>query len=214
MKLSLLSAALLAFFPAVAPAITINIFSDVLKTTDINTPMPTSGIVLLTAATTGTFNGPSGTSFVTGDEVILGLWDLSAVGLDGAFADTTGDLSFSGLWDEGDALRLYWYPTLTTGSSGPSVGTPYGYYSDLLGLDGSDPWVTTGESTNLSLNFFTSDSLLAPGSNLPEAGLASHTVLAASPNPVPDTASTFALMALGMTSLGAARSFLRKSRKA
>ena len=111
MKLSLLSAALLAFFPAVAPAITINIFSDVLKTTDINTPMPTSGIVLLTAATTGTFNGPSGTSFVTGDEVILGLWDLSAVGLDGAFADTTGDLSFSGLWDEGDALRLYWYPT-------------------------------------------------------------------------------------------------------
>ena len=204
MKLLYSSTALLfAFAPLTASAVTINLAADILR--DANgVPMPQTGVVILTAAAEGVFGGPSGSNFVSGGEMLLYSWDLSAVGIDGAFAGSTGDLSFSGAWNQGDQLRVYWYPTLTLGDSGPANAIPYGYYSDPLGIDGSDPWVTPDESANISLSFFTSDSIFFTGSNSPEAGVAGHQV--------PDTGSTLVLMSMGLAGLTVARRLGLKGR--
>jgi hypothetical protein len=195
---------LAVLWPLACPAVTINIDAEVLKTAD-GTPMGQSGLVILTAATTGVFPGPSGTDFTTGNEVILFSWDLSAWATDGVFSGTTGALSFSGLWDQGDALRLYWYPTLVLGTTNPAEGIEYGFYSDSSGIDGSSPWITPGESDTINLGFFTTDGgfLSGSGSNLPDAGLASLVV----PRPrgmdsdgvsVPDGGNTLLLLGLGL----------------
>jgi hypothetical protein len=209
MKLPSWSIALFALAPLTASAVTINIAADILKDAG-GSPLPQTGLVILTTATDGIFNGPSGSNFVTGDEVLLYSWDLSALGMDGTFLDSTGDLSFSGQWDQGDPLRLYWYPTLAVDATGPSVGIPYGYYSDASGIDGSDPWITPDESANITLGFFTSDSSFITGSNSPDAGIASHAVprSGGSPDTVPDSGSTIVLFGLGMAGL-TTRHYLR-----
>ncbi len=203
MKSSICLFLLAALWPAAASAVTINIDAEVLKAAD-GSPMGQSGRVILTAATSGVFSGPSGTNFTTGDEMLLASWDLAAWATDGIFSGSTGALSFSGLWNQGDALRLYWYPTLDLSATGPSEGVSYGFYSDPSGLDGSTAWFTPDESDTINLGFFTSDaSFLNTGSNDPGAGLASLVVPRAggiAPNgvPVPDDGSTLLLLSLGL----------------
>jgi hypothetical protein len=202
MKLLSSSTALLfALVPLSASAVTINLAADTLR--DANgVPLPQTGLVVLTAAAEGVFGGPTGSDFVSGGEMLLYSWDLSAVGIDGAFAGSTGDLSFSGAWNEGDQLRVYWYPTLTLGDN-PADLVPYGYYSDPLGIDGSDPWITPDESANMSLSFFTSDSIFFSGTNSTEAGIANHAV--------PDAGNTLFLMSIGLAGLTVVRQFQQKS---
>ena len=206
MKLPSLFLSALAFAPLSASALTISIDADVLK--DANgSPMLLSGLVILTAAADGIFNGPSGSSFVTGTEMLLYSWDLTAFGAEGVLSDHTTPLSFTGGWDQGDQLRLYWFPTLTLGSV-PTPNTPYGYYSDSTGIDGSAPWITPDESDNMSLTFFTSDSILAPGSNSPDAGIADQLVPQRSgpaPSNVPDEGNTLALAGIAFAGIHFAR---------
>lgn len=187
MKKSLLSTTLIAAVCAQANAVTITLDCEVLKDAS-GSAMPISGIVVLTAATIGTFSGPTPTSFVSGTEILLEKWDLSSFATPGVFSDLTADLPFSGAWGSGDPLRMYWYPTLTLSSTAPGAGTSYGAYRDSLGLDGSAAWVTPGESDTISLKFSTSDSsfLNIGGSNSGDTGLASFTV---APVPEPGTAA-------------------------
>ncbi len=206
MKRLLLSTAtaVALFAPGSAKALLISIDADTLR--DANGDLfPVSGLVVLIAATTSnTFLGPTPTSFATGPEIVLGTWDLSAFATPGVFSDITQNLAFSGDWGAGDALRLYWFPTLTLASTEPGAGTSYGTYSDLVGIDGSDPWVTPAdEGATLSLRYATTDATFlfaAPGSNLPATAIANLTVASSAVVPEPGTV-LFGLALLGAVGL-------------
>src|SRR4051812_3285520 len=59
-----------------AHALSITIDADLLKDASGN-PMSTNGLVLLVASTTDTnFAAPTPLSFVSGDDIIVGKWDL------------------------------------------------------------------------------------------------------------------------------------------
>lgn len=175
--------------------------ADLLRTFD-GLAMPTSGLVILTAATEGVFSGPIQGAFTSGSEIIVKKWDLSeGFATAGVFQATATNLIYSGAWTSGDALRLYWYPTLTIDSSQPSYGDTYGTYTDATGIDGSAPWFTPGASDTISLKFFTTAAVMAnPGSNPASAGNASLQV-------VPEPA-TFTLGILSIGILG----FVRRRR--
>jgi hypothetical protein len=164
--------------PPFAHALTITIDLELLKNAG-GTPMPVSGLVVLTAATSGTFYGPAPDTFAGGDELVLHRWNLSAFAQPGICSDTVSDLTLGGSWTTGDPLRVYWYPTLTLATNAPSAGTPYGSYRSASGLDGSAPWATPAAGDSISLKFFTSDAsfLASGGSNPVAAGLANFTVV-------------------------------------
>ncbi len=204
---------LIPFFalgPVTASAVIISVDAGVLSNADGSASMPSTGLVILTVARDGDFHGPSGNLFTTGGEIELARWNLETLG-DGLLSDITPNLQFSDFsgngftWDQGDPLRLYWFPDLTLGSAAPAPGAAYGYYSDLTGLDDGDPWLTPAEAEPLNLRFFTSD---IGGANEPEAGWASLTVPAGNGGPlaaVPDGGSTFLLMGLGKAGIDTAK---------
>jgi hypothetical protein len=110
-----------------AHALTVELGAELLKNASGN-PMPKTGLVLLVASTTdSTFNAPTPLSFVTGDDVIIGKWDLSAFGVDGSLDDSVNTT----VSVNGNPLRLYWYPTLNINSTAPGQNTPYGTYRDI-----------------------------------------------------------------------------------
>ena len=191
MKRLLPSIALLACVGTRAQATTVTLDAEFLKDA-FGAAMPTSGLVLLTAGTTGNFFGPTSASFIGGDEIVLKKWDLSGFATAGVLSDTTGDLTLSGAWNTGDPLRMYWYPTLTLASTTPGTGTAYGTYRDAAGLDGSAAWITGGPSDTIALKFYTSDAtfLNTGGSNAASFGRANLTV---PPVPEPGTAALILL---------------------
>jgi hypothetical protein len=136
--------------------ITINIDAADLRTADGSQLMPLGGQVLLVASPDDAkFSGPTPTSFVSGDDVVLLRRNLDS-GLPGYFqAGVNFDFnSFPGL-NPGDPLQLYWFPTLTASDTIPGEGTPYGFYRHETGLDGSAPWVIPGDGSVVSINFIT-----------------------------------------------------------
>jgi len=194
MKPRLLATALLLILRGATPAATITLDAERLKDAS-GAALPLSGLVILAAGTSGTFTGPTAASFVSGDEIVVKMWDLSGgFSTAGVLAVSTGDVPLTGAWTQGDPLRLYWYPTLDLTSPAPGAGTAYGAYRDAAGLDGSAPWITPGASDTIALQFFTSDATLlrTGGSNAAAAGLASFTVV-----PEPHFGA-FATMALAL----------------
>ena len=196
----LFSAVLIGMAHIPIHAATVTLDAEVLKDS-LGAPMPISGLVVLTAGTTGSFFGPTATGFVGGSEVILKTWDLSSFATPGLLSVTTGDIPFGGGWDTGDPLRIYWYPTLSLASLAPGAGTPYGTYRDATGVDGSAAWTTAGLGDTIALKFYTSDAtfLNSGGSNTANAGRASSTVV---PEPGTTALSLMALFAV----LGISRS--------
>ena len=139
-----------------------------------------AGVVILVADTNGDgFDGPSDTAFVTRDDYLIGKWDIAAhdANAPGTFRGTTGAVSFSGDWDEGDPLALYWFPTLNGASEAPGEAVPYGMFSHGT-QDGTDPWSTPEDgTTGHKLIFLTTDAKrLQPGGGSSDstAGLASN----------------------------------------
>lgn len=160
--------------------------------------MPTNGLVMLVASTTNsTFTGPLSTAFATNDDIVLKKWDLSASGTPGVLTDVTGPLTLSGDWNAGDPLQLYWYPTLTLAATSPGSGTSYGQYTDAVGIDGSDPWITPSDGSTIGLIFLTADEA---GSNPQTAGRASFTTESDIPEP-----SACMLIGLGLAGWLASR---------
>ena len=149
--------------------------------------MAESGVLVLVADTSGDgFQGPSSTSFVSGDDHMIGMWDIAAGGgnTPGAFQGTTGAVSFSGDWGEGDPLAIYWFPTLSLPSEAPGEAVPYGMYANGT-MDGTDPWTTPADGTSgHRLIFLTTDAdnLLPGGGSSDSAdGLASNVTSGTAP---------------------------------
>ena len=143
-------------------------------------PMPVTGLVLLVASTTdSTFGGPTASAFVTGDDVEVARWDLSADNIPGLINNTT-IATLTGAFGAGDPLAIYWFPTLDISAVAPGGGTTYGFYRDpgadsSATLDGSDPWVTPADGSTVGLLFLTADGLVG-GSNPASAGDATSAV--------------------------------------
>lgn len=201
MKISLATILTVAALGCSAHALTITVAADLLKSND-GSPMPVNGLVVLTTLASGSTFGPTADSFTSEGELLLAKWDLSEFAIDGVLSAATEPLSFSGDWGAGDPLRLYWFPTLTMASLEPGAGTYYGTYSNLAGIDGTDPWVTIdNEAGSINLAFLTEDGIILPGSNPASAGLANFQVPQA-----PDNGSALGLfgatafLLLGMAS--------------
>jgi len=153
--------------------VTLNVDAADLRTANGSELMSTNGLILLVASTNDlAFGGPTATSFVTGDDVVLFRTDLSSLGEAGFFQGVVNISlsSFPGL-EPGDPVQLYWFPTLNVGSSSPGAGTTYGYYRHDTGLDGSAAWVIPGDGSLVDLKFLT---VSQGGSNPNTLGYANH----------------------------------------
>jgi hypothetical protein len=168
---------------------TFQVFSADLQ--DANgTLMPVSGLAMLVVDTAADgFGGPSPTAFVSGDDVILGAWNLSSSGTPGMLTEITAPVVYSGGISAGDPLRLFWFPTLTISSLTPGYGTQYGSYTDAVGIDGSAAWVMPSDTgAQIDLYFLTQSQ---SGSNPDTAGRASNVT------PVPEP-TTYVLVGFGL----------------
>jgi len=170
--------------------------------------MPLGGQILLVADTGANgFIAPTATSplsagsFLSGDDLILQRWSLTGTGNGGDntpgigyFAGATPSIALTGGLTAGDVVRLYWFPTLTSGSTSPGELTEYGFYYDT-GLvppqDGSEAWTVPNDANSRALLFLTAD---YGGAYAETVGWASHTVA-----PIPEASNLiFAGLALGV----------------
>lgn len=166
--------------------------SDLLKDQNGNPVLDSSLVMLVVSTMDGTFspmapgNVPLG-SYLSEDDVVVYLTDLTASGIPGVLDAATPELFLGDVagWDPGDPLALYWLPGASLALPQVNPGDAYGMYTDSVGYDGSDPWITPLDSTwGWNLLFFTQDGVdYSPGVgafNPAEAGLAS---LSAAPEP-------------------------------
>jgi len=159
---------------SVQATITLNIDAADLRTADGSQLMPLGGQVLLVASPNDAkFSGPTPSSFVSGDDVVLFRGNLDS-GLPGYFQGSVNFAlsSFAGL-NPGDPVQLYWFPTLTASDTSPGEGTTYGFYRHDTGLDGSAPWVVPGDGFVVSINFITTSQ---GGSHSNILGHATHVI--------------------------------------
>jgi hypothetical protein len=164
MRAALSVLALLCPFSALAA--TINIDADALK--DASGNLLTSGVIVLVAdvkdvpSTFGNFarngfSGPTAASF-SGNDYLVHRWNYDSSAPEyfgpGAFQAAI-TLDFSGQWQPGDPLRLYWYPQNTAADAGPGAGKPFGTYrrgAPEPGSPGSFSWITPSNTATLTIN--------------------------------------------------------------
>ena len=183
MKLRLLTAVgvLVATAMSGSASVTINLGAGQLFQSDGTTAIPAGSLIQLVASTAdSTFTAPSPTSFTgsSADDVVL-----ASFGTPDSTGFFTEPITFnlSGSLDAGDPLLLRWWPTLTTSSSAPGGGTPFGQFRTDATENFSDTgWFVPADGSTITLNFLDSS---AEGSEPNSAGTASFTV-------VPEPAST------------------------
>jgi hypothetical protein len=164
MRAALTVLALLCPFSAMAA--TFNIDADALKDSSGN--LMTSGVIVLVAdvkdvATTfgsfvrNGFSGPTAASF-SGNDYLVHRWNFDSSAPEyfgpGAFQGAV-TLDFSGQWQPGDPLRLYWFPQNTASDTVPGAGKPFGTYrrgAPETGSPGSFAWITPSNTATLSIN--------------------------------------------------------------
>jgi hypothetical protein len=164
MRAALSVLALLCPFSAMAA--TINIDADALK--DASGNLMTSGVIVLVAdvkdvgTTFGNFarngfSGPTATSF-SGNDYLVHRWNFNSSAPEyfgaGAFQAALA-LDFSGQWQPGDPLRLYWFPQNIASDTVPGPGKPFGTYrrgAPETGSPGSFSWITPSNTATLSIN--------------------------------------------------------------
>ena len=195
--------------------VTFNIYATELRTAGGTSLMAQNGLVLLVADTSNDgFSGLTAgapltvNSFLSGDDLVLARGDLTGGDLGYFIGSANFSLGANNL-GAGDAVKLYWFPTLTLSSTTADESTPYGSYRSATGLDGSAPWVVPNDGTpSLDLKFFTSGNTYGePGSNDPTLGWANQTVA-----PVPEASNLItAALAVGLCALRVTRGLRRKS---
>lgn len=160
--------------------------------------MPDGGLLLLVASTTDTtFTTPTATSFTPGtDDIVVAKFALNSTTV-GVGGDTNQQITYtySGNFNVGDPLELFWYPTLTTSATTPGNNTSFGMFrtDQVQSADGSDiAWIAPANGGPYNLFFLTTSQ---GGSNPDAFGIANLTV-----NPVPEP-SIYAVLGLGLGGL-------------
>ena len=145
------------------------------SSTNTATPFPVGGLIELLALTNGsTWSNASGlvTQFQnqTGSFVPAGAVQVGRIGNDnsGGSGVTGGVFSFTynGFFTPGEQLLAVAYPTLTTNSTAPGIGTPGFFFRTNAIIDGSDiAWLTPADGANVTLAAYT----IGVGGSLPNA---------------------------------------------
>ena len=177
MKKNFLLGVFLAFTISMPAAITINFGAADLRTAGGSALIPDNSLVYVVASTTDTtFNPPTSSGFVSGDDIII----ASGPATSGTWGFPLS-ASYSGDWNAGDRLQLYWFPSSTSISTPPNTGDSYGAYRTEAVSTGSDiAWVSPADNFNGALSLLT---LSSPGGTIANsAGYADFTV-AAVPEP-------------------------------
>lgn len=205
-----LTAALLSLALGSTSAIattSLSLYGGSLRDSSGNT-LSDGGLILLVASTTDSlFSSPlpdasiSVGSLFGGDDQIVGMFEVSQLnsGIAGGYGSTF-NISYSGNLTSGDALQLYWFPSLTLASTSFGSYTPYGTFrTDAIASDSDIAWVLPSDGATVTLNFFTTSSGL--GGEADSLGNASLST-------VPEPATTVALLG------GAAGLFVMHRRRA
>lgn len=170
-----------------------------------------SGLLVLVASTLDSDFSPITTASTLsvggalssgGDDIVLYTSSISGDGFMNGAQDAgefrgTFTLTLTSAITEGDALMLYWFPTLTSSSTSATAGVTYGMYRSSASLgttdaDGSQAWYLPADGTSgYSLLFLTPSA----GSTINSTGSATYTVAA-----VPEPGAAL-LLALGLSGL-------------
>lgn len=88
-----------------------------------------------------------------GDDQIVGLYQAVDLGTDQIGFDLSGTtFNYSGNFEEGDALWLVWFPSISTPGSTVMAATGYGAFrSDSIDEMGTMAWIAPAEGTNQDL---------------------------------------------------------------
>jgi hypothetical protein len=132
-------------------AVAINMDAGILRSPDFTIAPLGSLIVFVASTTDGTFNMPTPTNFVTGDDVVLANLSLNYLNAPGSHSETI-IVNFSGNLGPGDPIGIFWYPTLTTSATSPGFGTPYGFYQFDTVLPGDGGLIDALFATNSFFN--------------------------------------------------------------
>jgi hypothetical protein len=167
-----LSALVFVFQSTGLAAVTFNFDANRLDDASGNPMLLNSLVVVVASPTDSIFGGPSGESFVTGDDVVLGKFTLDS-GLGAGYFQRSVPINlndFAGL-STGDPLQLYWYPTLTVAATQPGFNTAYGQFrSDTPETVNHFPWAVQPDGGAYEIAFFTTE---GGGSHPASAGDAS-----------------------------------------
>jgi hypothetical protein len=131
---------------------------------------PANSLVLLVADTTGGGFGNLDAGNISvgatidsgGNDLVVGQLSTFTTGIldfSGGFSiNTTVSTPTSGIWIAGDALAIYWIPSLTTSSSTVSSDVAYGIYTSAVNStpSGSDAWITPTDGSNYPAIYFES----------------------------------------------------------
>ena len=193
--------------------IVINLQADYIR--DFNgVAAPLNSLAFIVASTAdanfGTILPGSSTAVGTlidgSDDYIVGVIPNSAWADVGVidFAKTFNVSTIPG-WNAGDRLGLVWLPALGSGASTIPNGARYGFYSNPSAIDGTQSWVTPGETFTRNLGFYTSDAGIfgppVPSANTPASSRAATVV------GVPEPTSAF------LVAVGAAGLMMRRRRQ-
>lgn len=166
MKLLKILFILLGLAPSMQATVSFFISAEVLRDAQGEPMAITGSVALVSAGADGEFAGPDADCFVTGDDVLLGRVDLSAVQIPGIVDDMIGPVALSSQLTEGQALALYWFPEVGIDATSPGAGVDYGIYTPDNASGAG--WVVPAESSAVSLNLFTVDaSILNDGGEVP-----------------------------------------------
>ena len=191
---------------------------------DGTTKVPIGSIGVLVASTTdssflatntATSSSLAGTTLSVGsflggsDDMIVKV--LTAKAFTGTSDNGFSDVStytLTGNWNAGDALAIYWFPTITTAGSTVQNGTSFGFFTSSTfdsSVGGSSALVTPSDSSSVNMYYFT-QSVTGQPSTVSASQLSATQTVTAVPEP-----STFALVGLGM---GFAGWMARRNKKA
>jgi hypothetical protein len=137
--------------------------------------VPAGSLVLLVADTTGAgFESLSPGNISTGaqfglsdNDLVVAQLSISAAGIgnsthhenvlnsSAAYTLSTAANDTLGDWTAGDALAIYWIPSLNSGATSVGLNVAYGMYTDSIGLNGSQAWITPPSGTANPMFFTT-----------------------------------------------------------
>ena len=185
--------------------VAVEIDAGILRNATGTSPVPVGGLLELIASPSGSaanFSAPTATSFVSGDNIVVATFAMNYAVQTGetdsfvtlVLQNTTGPASAT-TFDAGDPLLLRWYPTLTTASTSPGIGTTYGQFRSDTGELGGSAWVTPADGSSISLVFNT---MAAGGTHAEATGYASNVVVSV---PEPTTTGIIGGAAIGLLGL-------------
>ncbi len=173
------SLALISAAPIASGEVSFLLNADQLRD-DMNSAVSTAtGSWILVADTTLdgfgaiTSGGISVDDFIGSQDLIIGKGVFGGgFGIDGAVSAALPGMNFGNGWDTGDPLALVWFPEAGTSPSTIDGGQAYGFYTNAVAQDSSDPWITPADNTsNYKLDALTADGSGFFGSGTVDSGL-------------------------------------------